>query len=746
MTDDHKTKAQLLQELALLQSRVNELEALRYLTVKTDHALQQSNELLRALAVSQSRYILEVEPHTLFEDLLVVILGLTQSEYGFIGEIIHDHQERPRLRTYAVKSIAAALQPGPDQQHERPIGLQPAEVETLFSELLNTGKPLISDDPQSDFVRAGIQIAHAHFHSFMGLPLYSGDRLMGMAGLANRPNGYDEEMVEYLQPFSSACANIIASYRNNMLRKKAEEDLRDSEARLSAIVNAAVDGIITVDDHGIIESVNPAISRIFGYEAGELIGQYAGILMSDPLRHQFDHFLREYAETGRSKIIGAGREIEGGRRKDGTVFPVYLGVSEVHLGEKTMFTSILRDVTERKQIEKELKRARDAAMESSRLKSEFLSNMSHEIRTPMNAIIGMTDLLLDTELNEEQRDYAETVKAGAATLLSLINDILDFSKIDDGKLTLESVDLDPVAEVQGVVDLLAEQALARNLKLELAIAADIPKTLQGDAGKIRQVLTNLVGNAVKFTEQGRVSVRVQKQNETETHFVLYVGVADTGIGIGEEDRSKLFQPFSQVDGSSTRKYGGAGLGLAICQRLVESMQGTIGFESEPGKGSLFWFTVPLQKKPGQPGEPALEALAPPQASPGEEQQARLRLLLAEDNTINQKIALRLLEKLGHSADAVSNGKEACEAVRRTPYDIIFMDVQMPEMDGHEATREIRRFTASAQRRPVIIAMTAHAAEADRQQCLEAGMDDYLCKPIRLEDLSAKLELWTRKET
>ena len=746
MTDDHKTEAQLLQELALLQSRVSELEALRYLTVKTDHALQQSNELLRALAVSQSRYILEVEPHALFEDLLAVILGLTQSEYGFIGEIIHDHQERPRLRTYAVSSIAAALQAGPDPRHEQPIGLQPEEVETLFSELLNTGRPLISNAPQSDLIQAGIQITHAPFHSFMGLPLYSGDKLMGMAGLANRPNGYDEEMVEYLQPFSSACANIIASYRNNLRRKKAEEGLRDSEARLSAIVNAAVDGIITVDEHGVIESVNPAISRIFGYEAGELIGQYAGMLMSDPLRVQFNHFLREYTQTGRSKIIGAGREIEGGRRKDGTVFPVYLGVSEVRLGEKTMFTSILRDITERKLIEQELKRARDAAMESSRLKSEFLSNMSHEIRTPMNAIIGMTDLLLDTELSAEQRDYAETVKAGAATLLSIINDIFDFSKIDAGKLTVDSIDLDPAAEVQGVLDLLAEQAHAKSLKLELVIPADIPRALEGDAGKIRQVLTNLVGNAVKFTEQGEVSVRLQKQTETDTQVVLYFGVADTGIGIGEEDRNKLFQPFSQVDGSSTRKYGGAGLGLAICQRLVEAMQGAIGCESEPGKGSLFWFTVPLRKKPDDSTASIPATSAPPQASPAQEPQTPLRLLIAEDNSINQKIALRLLDKLGYAADAVSNGKEACEAVRRAAYDIIFMDVQMPEMDGHEATREIRRLTANGQRRPIIIAMTAHAAEADRQQCLEAGMDDYLCKPIRLEDLSAKLDLWTQQKT
>lgn len=596
MNDKDKTREQLLEELALLRSMLRDMEALRYLAVKTDLALQRSNELLRALNVSQSRYILETDPHALFEDLLLVILELTRSEYGFIGEVVRNADSRPCLSTYATTNIAWNAETQKIYERKRVTRFKSCNLETLLGAVITTGKPVISNDPERDLKGSGIPMGYPPIHSFMGIPFCSGDKLMGMAGLANCADGYDQEMVEYLEPFSAACANIISSYRNDMRRRKAEEDLRDNEARLRAIVNTAVDGIITIDGKGIIESVNRAVTKIFGYQEAELVGHNVKLLMSSRYRDRHDKILQGYIETGKSTIIGTGREIEGaGQRKDGTVFPLYVAVSEVHLGDRRRFTSIVRDITERKRIEAELKQTRDAALESSRLKSEFLANVSHEIRTPMNCIIGMTDLLLDTNLDQEQMEFAETVKSSADSLLSVFSDILDFSKIDAGKLDMESAEFDLWSDIQIVMDLLSERAQVKKIQLEANISPDIPGLLRGDSSKIRQVLTNLIGNAIKFTERGGVSVRAAKQSETKDRVLIRISIADTGIGIAMENWDKLFQPFSQVDGSSTRKYGGTGLGLAISRQLIESMGGTIGFESELGKGSLFWFTVELEK-------------------------------------------------------------------------------------------------------------------------------------------------------
>jgi two-component system, sensor histidine kinase and response regulator len=663
--------------------------------------------------------------------------------------------------------------------------------------------------------------------------------------------------------------------------------LSASEAFLESLVENLPVNILRKDTEGRFIFANKHFCEYKGKELQEILGKTNFEIDPPELAKKYREIDELLMQTRQPFEAEEARIDPDGQRKWVHIIkmPVLDDAGTV-IGTQGMFW----DVTASKQAEENLTMAKEAAEAAARTKSEFLANMSHEIRTPMNGVIGMAGLLLEGELNPQQREFAETIRTSAETLLAIINDILDLSKIEAGKLTFEVLDFDLVKTVEGTLDMLAQRAQDKGLELAGTVASEVPTRLRGDPGRLRQILVNLVGNAIKFTEQGEVVVRVCKESETETHALVRFYVQDTGIGISPEAQEKLFHAFNQADSSTTRKYGGTGLGLAIAKQLVTMMGGQIGVDSGPGKGSTFWFTAHLEKQLRDLESPesyrhvlyqlrvlvvddnatnrqilrhqltvwkmlpssaasgrealkmlrtaAMEALPydlalldvqmpemdgfmlaksikadPAIAStrlvvltsmgqalsaqelrnagiaaylvkpvkqshlfdcltnaigktatetflvyPASSQRVgtsleptphreRPRILLAEDNIINQKVVLGQLQRLGYAADTVANGLEVLAALQRLSYDIILMDCHMPKMDGYEATQAIRKKEGSLDqsRLPIspayIIAITANAMQGDAEKCFAAGMNDYLSKPIGLPDLQAALERW-----
>jgi PAS domain S-box-containing protein len=517
---------------------------------------------------------------------------------------------------------------------------------------------------------------------------------------------------------------VVVNARDVTQRDEMERALRERERRFRNLVENSSDLISEIASDGTYQYLSPNCAAVTGYPASALLGQ--------PVLHDV-HPDDQALVTG---AFGTGGCIElRARHADGS-WRWFESSSMVRVNEDGSVRTVVisRDISERRAAAAALERAKEVAEAASRAKSEFLANMSHEIRTPMNAIIGLTDLVLAGPLEAEPREHIGLVKRAADNLLELLNDILDFSKIEAGRLDLELDDLDLEALVADVVQPLALRAAAQGLTLRAEVAPDLPPRLRGDALRLRQVLTNLVGNAIKFTPAGRIVVRIARESAAcdDESVMLHIGVQDTGIGIAPEVCARIFAPFEQADASTTRRYGGTGLGLAISAQLVRMMGGRIWVESTPGVGSHFHVTVRLTPAAHQVAVPAVALAAGEPSRP-------LHLLLAEDNPVNQRVAVRLLEREGHRVTVVADGRAAVAASAATRFDAVLMDVQMPHMDGLEATAAIRARERGAGQSPlVIIAMTAHAMAGDRERCLAAGMDGYVAKPVRRADLLAVL--------
>jgi PAS domain S-box-containing protein len=533
-------------------------------------------------------------------------------------------------------------------------------------------------------------------------------------------------------------------------RRQAEEALRLTQFA----IDHAVEGAFWVRPDASFHYVNDAACRALGYAREDLLRL---TVFDITLEHRPDNWSEHW---DRVKARGSLTIQPITRRSDGTTFPAEVTINYLAFGGQEYHCTFLRDITERKRTEESLQRyarqlqqnneelaaALAAAREATELKSRFLANMSHEIRTPLNGVLGMADLLVSTPLNAEQREYAEGIQNSAGILLSLLNDVLDLSKIESGKLELECIPFDPFSIVEEVRRTLAVRARAKNLAFTCRTDARLPRLVSGDPVRLRQILMNLAGNAIKFTEQGEVVVAADLTREEGERAVLRFSVRDTGIGIAPQQHARLFDSFVQGDGSTTRKYGGTGLGLAISKQLVELMGGQIAVESTPGCGSVFCFEVSFKQHAAEqpparlPAFQAVDFTLAAGVPPGNH---RYRILLAEDNPVNQTIAVRILQKAGYETDAVASGRGALEALASNHYDLVLMDVQMPEMDGLEATAQIRRLEGALHHTPVI-AMTANAMAGDREKCLAAGMDDYLSKPIQAQQLCQAVRRWVER--
>jgi nitrogen fixation negative regulator NifL len=540
--------------------------------------------------------------------------------------------------------------------------------------------------------------------------------------------------------------HYVAVKEDVTARRRAEDTAKRRGMLLEQIIRTIPDRVYFKDRDGRFTKVNESVVQDLGVKSeDEALGRPASDFFHGEYAEQVMKEDRFVIETGES-LVGAEESLQ---MPDGTMrwfSSTKVAIRDSH-GAITGLMGISRDITDMKRTEARLRDAMTAASElakraeaASQAKSEFLANMSHEIRTPMNGVIGMTDLLLDSKLDPEQHEYAAAIRSCGESLLSLINDILDLSKVEAGKLVLESVDFAIRPTVQETVEVLAFEAQAKGLEIACHVAGDVPEAVRGDPGRLRQVLSNLIANAIKFTPRGAVTVRVESASNDGAQAIVRLSVTDTGIGIAPEKHEMIFSKFTQADASTTREFGGSGLGLAISRELVHVFGGEIGVTSAPGKGSTFSFTSMFELPRSKAARPVHEA-AIVEPSPH-----RLRVLVAEDNSMNRNVAKIMLQKLGHVANTVSNGTEAVEVLRQMPFDVVLMDCQMPVMDGFEATQTIRT-PESGVRNPQIpiIAMTANAVHGYREICLEAGMDDYLSKPVTLRDLSAVLERWGPSE-
>ncbi len=498
----------------------------------------------------------------------------------------------------------------------------------------------------------------------------------------------------------------------------------------------ASDFICTWDPWGRLTSFNRAAQRLVGRLRQDVVGLHLADLVPEAERE------RVLDLVARSVRAGVGLTFEVSLVTcEGALITLELATRPLTSGDAEELTvqAIGRDITLRKQSELALQRAKDAAEAASRAKSDFVANISHEIRTPMNGIIGLSELLERTTLDAEQRDYVALLRRSGQALLRLINDVLDFSKIEAGRLELAQERFVVRTWLAEALAPLEVQAAARNLYLRAAIDPAIPAEAVGDPGRIQQVLVNLIGNAIKFSNAGEIVLELSLVEHTAEGCVLQAGVQDSGIGIAREKQEHIFEAFTQADESTTRRYGGTGLGLAISASLVRAMGGRIWVRSEPGLGSTFNFTVRLGLAKGERPDQEAAAAAAPLPPPPALRAVSLQVLLAEDNEVNQRIALAMLRRLGHRGTVVNNGRDAVDRTEREPFDVVLMDVQMPDMSGLESAAAIRlreRYTGAHLH---IIALTARAMDGDRERCLAAGMDDYLTKPLTIDALRAALD-------
>ena len=529
-----------------------------------------------------------------------------------------------------------------------------------------------------------------------------------------------KQVITHVRAEERAQDQLSHEQAQRVLQEKLVEEETANKIRQQAIFDAMIEGHVLSDEYGHIVTVNLAIVSMFGYMQEELLGKSINLFAGGGEASKHDQYVAAYRHTGDARIIGRTREVLG-RHRDGSEFPLELAVTELRVKNKRYFSAIVRDISERKRQDQALQKSTHAAEHASHAKSDFLAAMSHEIRTPMSGVIGLTELLLETDLDEQQKHYVTMVHQSADSLLGIINDILDFSKIEAGKLSIENKPFSLRMMAEGIVELFSCRDSEKQLDLQLKFDEAIPEPLVGDDGRIRQVLLNLLSNAVKFTDHDKIIIALSLVSQQEGNCTIRFAITDNGIGIPKEKLAVIFNEYTQADENTNRVYGGTGLGLTISKQLVELMGGELGAESKLNQGSTFWFVLTLQYNPN-----TVVTLRDYSSELTSHYQGRV--LVVEDNTVNQMVAKGMLEKMGCSVELAADGFEALERVAQHRYDLIFMDCNMPLMDGFECTSKIRQRELGGQYVP-IVAMTANIMIESREQCSKVGMDDYIAKPI-----------------
>jgi PAS domain S-box-containing protein len=578
-------------------------------------------------------------------------------------------------------------------------------------------------------------LADEGLESYLGLPFFDAEgKPLGYAAIMHDGPMADHRGSAVLRIFAARAASELE-------RKRTAEALRDSEQRFRRIFEDGPLGMVVVGCDYRILRANERFCQMLGYTHEELahlnflhithpddteaqLQKIEGVLAGGISSYQVE---KRYI-TKRGEILWANMTAAVVRDRD---------------GKQLYGIGMVEDIGQRKRAEEEVIRARDQALEATRLKSEFLANMSHEMRTPMNGIVGALDLLEDTGLDPEQQELLKLARVSADAQLTLINDILDLSKIEAGRLAIETHPCDLGALVEDVAGLQAIEARQKGLTFVVDHERAAGCHVVADAGRIRQVLMNLIGNAIKFTHDGHVRVRLETEDLAGGQVRVRMTVEDTGIGIPAGTLPHIFEKFTQGDASTTRRYGGTGLGLAICKQLVDLMGGTLDVRSRQGEGSTFVVTLQVSAAAKPPASRESEERGDGGPAGTETPLFQARVLVAEDNLVNQKVQIRMLERLGCRVDVAATGSEALRMLETVPYDVVFMDCNMPELDGFDAAAEVRRREGAGRRLP-IVAMTAYAMQGDRERCLSAGMDDYISKPVTLDDLQAALERWVSR--
>ncbi len=663
---------------------------------KTRELVDVRHKILEIIRDSQLNFIRDEQPALVFKRLLTGLLDLTGSEYGFMGEVLYTKDGARYLEVItAAGHVDESLAISP--------GACISDPDTLVGKVINTGDTLIFNHKMKAGIACRPDESTPAPDSFLGVPFMRGQKVIGMFGITNRKSGYDNELIQLLQPLTSTCTGLIEATKNERERQRVANELGDKIEYIKAIVDTVVDGIITIDELGIILSLNPAAERIFGYSAEEVTGKNVSILMPEPYRSAHDKYLSSYKNTGERKIIGIDRELEG-QRKDGSVFPMDLAVSEMFTSGCKMFAGVVRDITERR--------------ESERIKDEFISVVSHELRTPLTSVHGSLALMaggMVGKLPVKCQELVRMANTNVERLVRMINNLLDIEKMEAGKFCYEY----SVTDMKDVITYAVRESSGYMQKYDVAIAPlELPDNVCAniDHDRIVQVIINLISNAAKYSKPGdRIGISMEADSDW-----LRVSVTDHGAGIPEEFHSSVFKKFWQSDSSDSRKRGGTGLGLSICKSIIDGHGGHIGFDTLPGVGTTFYFELPL-------ANPA----ADPLQKRKRQRQDKLCVLICEDDDDIAVLCEFLLRNAGFDVEQAESIATARELLDSQHFDTVILDIGLPDGDGMQIVREL---DADGSTIPVIVvsasASSVRNEYADKQTCVVNWID----KPVDQQTL------------